>query len=110
MVLEDLTREERSLLLYLESRSVDNRSLVDVRRMNKEDMTVAKKWNDTGFVNFGRIAFESLERTGNSSYWCKLSDDAWKLAHEERRARAKRMYDKRKWETTIESRQTEEKK
>jgi len=89
MKLDGMTKDERSLLLYLETRAVDYGGKVDVRHMNKEDMDIAKGWNTMGFLKFGRIKFHDI--THNMSHWCELSDEAWAIAHEERRARYERL-------------------
>lgn len=86
--LETMTADERNLLLYLETRAVDHGGLVDIKHMNKEDMDIAKKWNDEGFIGFGRIKFHSITV---SSHWTELSEEAWNLAHAERKAKCVRV-------------------
>jgi len=100
MKLEEMNRDERSLLLFLESCTVDQGGRVDSRRMNKEDFDLAKKWADSGFVEFGRVVHADIFRS--LSHWCQLSEEAWKLAHEERIARSKRLWEKRNWKKTRE--------
>lgn len=106
MKLADMTNQERSLLLYLESRAVDHGGTVDTRMMNEEEMTTAKQWTEKGFVTFGRLASECLKgRLGVQSTHCvTLSEEAWTLAHLERRARHERLYAKRWWYSTAEKR------
>lgn len=87
--LDTMTSDERSLLLYLETRAVDHGGIVDTIHMNKEDMDIAKKWDKEGFVKFGRIKFHSITSAG--TYWCELSDEAWQLAHAERKAKCARI-------------------
>jgi len=87
--LDTMTSDERNLLLYLETRAVDFGGKVDTKHMNKEDMDIAKKWNDEGFVKFGRIKFHSI--VDRSTHWCELSDEAWNIAHAERKARCVRI-------------------
>lgn len=96
--LDTMTSEERSLLLYFETQAVDYGGLIDLKQrraqagiMNKEDFDIAKKWDEEGFVKFGRIKFHSIIK---STHWCELSEEAWKLAHAERRARCKRIMSK----------------
>jgi len=89
--LDTMTSDERNLLLYLEVRAVDQGGLVDTKHMNKEDMEIAEKWDKEGFVKFGRIKFHSI---AESSHWCELSDEAWNIAHAERKARCKRIMSK----------------
>lgn len=100
--LETMTKDERSLLLFLESRSVDNSGRVKTVHMNADDMKLAERWNREGFVKFGRIASEDLTEYG--SHWCHLSDEAWQLAAAERKARASRTWEKRDWKTAEEKR------
>ena len=90
--LDTMTSDERNLLLYLETRAVDYGGLVDTNHMNKEDMDIAKKWNEEGFLKFGRIRFRSITTVG--THWCELSDEAWNLAHTERKARCLRIMSK----------------
>lgn len=87
--LDTMTSDERNLLLYLETRAVDHGGLVDAKHMNTEDFDIAKKWNEIRFVEFGRIKFHSI--IGETTHWCELSEEAWKLAHAERRAKCKRV-------------------
>lgn len=103
-------KDHLSLILFLETRVVDFGGRVDVRHMNKEDMVLARTWNDTALIQFGRLAAEHLvspdlpgtvvKRRG--THWCQFSSRAWALAHAERKARAGRMWKARKWKTTME--------
>lgn len=92
--LDTMTKDERSLLLFFETQAVDYGGLIDLKqRVNKEDFDIAKKWNEEGFVKFGRIKFHSII-PGGSTRWCELSDEAWNIAHAERRARCLRIMSK----------------
>ena len=83
--LETMTSDERSLLLFFETQATDNGGKIkDIRHMNKEDMSIAEGWNKEGFIKFGRIRFKSIIE---STHWCELSEEAWNLAHAERKAR-----------------------
>lgn len=93
MKLDDMDRDEKSLLLYLETRAVDYGGRVDTLHMNREDMAIAKRWNKDGFLKFGRIKFHDITRKG-TTHWCELSEEAWDLAHQERRARYLRISSK----------------
>lgn len=95
MKLEDMDKDERSLLLYLETRAVDHGGLVHTQHMNDIDMDIAKRWDTSGFLRFGRVASDCLPMPSGSTHWCELSDEAWGLAHAERRARWKRINDER---------------
>jgi len=96
MKLSEMSKDERSILLYIECCAVDYGGLVDARKINKEDLEILKSWDKSGFVSFNRIGFDSLQTLvdKNKSYLVALSEDAWKFAHEERRARNVRMASK----------------
>ena len=85
-----MTPTERSLLLYLEACAVDSVGKINGSKMNNEDFTIAARWNNGGFISFGRIPHHDAARTG-ATHWVRLSDDAWELAHKERRSRSERM-------------------
>lgn len=98
-----LTRQELSLLLYLETRAVDHSGRVDSVHMNAEDFGIVERWNNDGFVSFGRISSKNCNSDG--SHWCQLSEDAWKIVGEELKARAKRKWENRRFKTTQEKRE-----
>ncbi|KKM17129.1 hypothetical protein LCGC14_1678950 [marine sediment metagenome] len=100
--LKTMSKDERSLLLFLETRYVDYGGRVNLQHMNLEDMDIVEKWNKEKFIFFGRIVMRNHNSDGTN--WCKLSQEAWKLAHEERKARAKRMWENKTWLSTKESR------
>lgn len=102
--LNDMTKNEKALLLYLETCAVDHGGLVLTQRMSIEDSEAAKKWSESGFIKFGRLASDCLPRPNGATHWCQLSDNAWELAHAERRERYARINSKRKWITTDEKR------
>ena len=88
MNLADMTRDERSLLLYFETRMVDYSGRVDTRRMNDDDMEIVDKWKAADFIDYGRIRVADHNMDGSN--WVEFSEEAWQLAHQERRARAER--------------------
>jgi hypothetical protein len=96
MLLDQLNFDERSLLLYIETCAVDNGGLVHCQKINQDDREILKRWDEQGFVSFSRITFASLQLLKDKHYTdlVRLSDEAWKLAHEERRARSVRMSNK----------------
>ena len=91
--MELTTNTEKSLLLYFETQAVDYGGKLESVRMNADDFAIAKRWNEAGFVQFGRIAFHDIKKNAGVArdHWCVLSDEAWKLAHAERRARCDRV-------------------
>ena len=57
------------------------------------------------FIEFGRIKTKDcmkfkLEGHRLCTHWVRLSEDAWAIAHEERRQRYTRLSSKREWEPT----------
>jgi hypothetical protein len=94
----ELTKTEKSLLLFMETQAVDYGGTLESVRMNADDFAIAKRWNETGFVQSGRIAFNDIKRNAGIArdHWCVLSEEAWAAAHLERRARCQRLLDKLK--------------
>ncbi len=107
MKLENMTKDEKSLLLFLETCAVDQGGLVNIRHMNNEDVSIAKEWNKMRFILFGRVSFASIERLFDKgrTNWCRLSNEAFQIVSQERFARASRMWNKRNWQTTEEARE-----
>ena len=99
--LKSMTKDERSLLLFLEARADDYGGRVNIQHMNAQNMILAEKWSKEGFLGFGRIVIRNHNLDG--THWVKLSDEAWKLAHEERRNRNRRMWDNKTFLGTKES-------
>ncbi len=94
--IEDMSKDERSLLLYFETAAVDYGGKLDGRRMNDIDFNNAKQWDKAGFVRFGRIYSDDIKRLSTNvfDHWVVLLDDAWTEAHRERRARNVRVESK----------------
>ena len=93
---DKMSKDERSLLLFFETCAVDGGGLIKTAHMNGEDFGIAAKWNEENFVMFGRVRFHDIKN--GKTHWCTLSDDAWVLAHQERKNRAERMMKKQKFE------------
>lgn len=100
MNIKTMSHDEKSLLLYFETRAVDHTGGVNPLHMNQGDFEIAKQWDESGFVKFGRIAYDYITR--DSSNWCELSDEAWQIAHQIRHERAKRLFEERAWLKTSE--------
>lgn len=95
VLVDGLTKEERSLLLYLESRAVDHRGLVDTAHMNADDMKIARRWSETRFLRFSRIRSDLLPATVRgpariSTHVVEMTPISWECAAIERRRRAER--------------------
>lgn len=91
-----LSKEEKSLLLYLESQAVDTGGLLQQARMNANDFEILERWKEVGFIQFGRIALDDIPLvnyggTPVRTHWCLLSESAWQAAQAERRARHQRL-------------------
>jgi len=97
MKLSEMTKEERSLLLFFESAAVDYGGKLSPLHMNGEDQEIKDKWKKSSFIEYGRM--KSNDIFGDRTCWVKLSDEAWKLAHEERIARFKRLEYNKKCES-----------
>ena len=97
-----LTKDETSLLLYLETRAVDHAGRVDQRHMNDEDRKKCEDWADTGFISYGRIIATDCIPTG--THWVHLSTEAYALAALYRRERAERGWERKRYTTTEEKR------
>ena len=105
MTIEQLSKDQRSLLLYLETCAVDFGGSVDLAHMNAADIQQAEEWETEGLILWTRIkAGEWPKQNGrNRTHYVALSDVAWNLAHAERRARNKRLEGKRAWRTIDEA-------
>lgn len=99
--LENLTKAEKSLLIYFETCATEYGGKVDMRKISNDEFNLAKTWDEDKFIEFGRIKFEDIT-IPHFSYFVFLSDDAWNLAHQERRARFNRINGRRTWNKTTE--------
>ena len=89
-----LTREQRRLLLYLETCLVDGGGRVQGCKLNTEDHEQIDKWIEDGFIRFGRLPFDTI-RAGTSTcfpktHWVRFSEECWPLVARYRRERAER--------------------
>jgi hypothetical protein len=100
--IDNLTKDEKSLLLFAECACVDYGGIYQPERLNDDDRQILKAWKLEGFCDHGRVASEHL--TSTRSVWLKLSDEAMQLAHELRIERARRMWARRGWISTDEKR------
>ena len=89
----DLSREEQSLLLYLETCVVDNSCFINTNYINEEDLEILKKFQDNDLIKFGRYSKKDVVTEMHSlGFWVFLSDEAFALAHQLRKERALRAY------------------
>jgi len=96
---EDLTKTEKSLLLYLETCLVDHRGRVQSARMNKEDFEAIKHLESLGLIVFFRRRWSEIRGdtkkgikrgTGINTHEVRFSQEAWDIAHQLRRERAEK--------------------
>ena len=99
---ENLTKDERSLLLFLEARAIDYDGRVSQERMNADDFKIAQEWDEEGFISFGRICVPDISVHG--AYWTHLSPLAWAVTFILRRERAERGWKAKSYQTTAEKR------
>lgn len=93
-ILAAMSREQRSLLLYLETCAVDACGIVDTVRMNAADFDIAKAWHRDGFIKFVRLLSRYLPEPRRESYpshVVELTNESFACAALERRNRAGRM-------------------
>jgi len=102
MIINQLTKTERSLLLFLECAAVDVAGIYHSESLNAEDRQIMDRWKSEALIDHGRVASET--NNPNGRVWVKLSPTAMAAAHEERSARADRMWRQRGWITTAEKR------
>jgi hypothetical protein len=86
---ETVTRDQRNVLLYVESCAVDYGGLLDNQYMNTADHDALKELAELGILTYGRIPGKLLGTFARSvTLWCDLTEAGWTLAHQLRRARA----------------------
>lgn len=100
MGVEDFTKDEQSLLLYLETRAVDYGGRMNGQQLNNVDRENLTKWKVSGYVESGRICADDHNKDG--TLWCKLSERAFNDATALRKARMLRMWENRHYRTTAE--------
>lgn len=86
----ELTKTDKSILLYAESCMVDYGGLLEGQRMNGEDIESLNKLRDAGILDYGRIPgrlMGKLPTERNVSYWVTLTDAGWLMSAQLRRER-----------------------
>jgi hypothetical protein len=93
----DLTRDERSFLLYAETCCVDGGGLLVGVRMNADDLAAAESFVARGVMIFGRIPAkmlgircDGLFAPSGVTHYVELTDIGWRLAHQLRQESALR--------------------
>jgi len=93
VVSTEMTKDQISLLLYLESRAVDHGGLIDSRQMNADDFQNAGLWDEDGFIEFGRVYSKHVK--GSLTNWVHLTPEAWRVVQELRQQRSARLWENR---------------
>jgi hypothetical protein len=78
---DNLSRDERSLLLYAETCAVDHSGLMEGIRMNAADHQALKSLKAGGYLDHGRIPASLLKEAGTRTHWVTLTQQGWALAH-----------------------------
>lgn len=89
-LVRQLSKNEISLLLYLETCLVDQAGRVGMPQMNQDDIDIAKQWTVEGFIDFGRIKMADIYPGSNRTHYVNFTDEAWTLAHHHRRVRGEK--------------------
>ena len=85
-----MTKDQKSLLLYWETRAVDHAGLVLPDHMNEDDFDQACQWNDSGFLTFRRRRIVEISEASKETHWVRFSSYAWTDVHRLRRERGMR--------------------
>jgi len=96
MKTEDLTKDQKSLLLYLETCLVDHAGKIEPYRMNEVDWENMVFFKSLGLIDWERLTAKYVTSTRGCAYrpthWVSFEcEDAWVLAHQLRRERAERL-------------------
>lgn len=83
---EEMNKDQRSLLTYIESCMVDKRGKLDHRKMNQADWSELKFFHALGILSVEDMDHEDSE--GHAHKVTKFTDRAWELAKECRRFQA----------------------
>ncbi|MDP1712925.1 MAG: hypothetical protein Q8K86_10775 [Candidatus Nanopelagicaceae bacterium] len=98
--MSELTKDQKSLLLYFETCLVDNHGMVDSAKMNDDDHKIVADWQMKGYVQFARFPAKWLMERKNmmhgTAHQVRLSAEAMTDAHRLRAERAARMISEEK--------------
>ena len=99
---QPLSKDEESILLYLETCLVDNNGRMEEKRMKEVDFRIMETWKMAGLIDYSRLPFKEIEKlrkmTSSREYthWVLFTDKAWELAHQHRKIKSERMIAKLK--------------
>ena len=88
-----MTKDEKSFLLYAETRAVDYSGYLEMKHVNSADQEIGEKWNESGFMEYKRATKRSFDGDVEAlTYRVKLSDEAWETVGKIRKERAERNF------------------
>ena len=88
-------KRAESVLIYLESCSVNYEGEVAGVRMNEDDHREIDKMVAEGLITFGRLSYSRVEESRESynvarTHWVRFTDEAWDIVHGFRKERSAR--------------------
>lgn len=87
-VIETMTKDEKSCLLYIETCCVDRGGLLEGCRLNAADHVAIGLFKTKGLLSrAGRIPAKMIENS--DTHYAELSEAGWERAHQLRRWRAR---------------------
>jgi hypothetical protein len=88
----NLSKDDKSVLLYAETCVVDRDGLLEGGRMNADDIDALNAYRLEGIIKFGRIPVKLIGKYPFPGYrpthWVTFTDRAWQIAGALRRERA----------------------
>lgn len=92
ITVENVTKDERSLMLYAETCMVDYGGLLEGVRMNEKDMEALASYKAQGLLDYGRIPHRAMEAmvARACTMWVEFTPKGWEFAHALRRAQCER--------------------
>ena len=84
-----LSRDEQSILLYMECCLVDQGGILEGVRMNSDDHANIAKFKAAGLIDSGRVPARLLSKQPGSTNWVTFTPEAWTLVSQLRQIRAK---------------------
>lgn len=93
MTPEQMTKDERTCLLYLETCAVDYGGLVQGARMNKADHDACERFAELGLATLYRVPSRLFTTQSGQvqNHFVIMTDAGFALAHKLRRQRSERM-------------------
>lgn len=87
---DQLSSIQKNLLLYIESQLVDNRGKLSAEKMNHDDFQELKVFQALDLLDIEHGELQEQKGEAWTHKVIQFSDDAWKLAHDVRKARGEK--------------------